>query len=154
MKVAAVAMLDKLARLVMFNTQVSRIPFIYLKVAKMSKVAKTSSVELKVSTFPASSERWQRERRLVDLSRSEQVETDLDRLIEKLHDQRALSEGERAAEELWAESVRRYNARQEEEHRLAWCEHYRRMRAVHYGLGDEYDAKLRELEKGHHRGEG
>jgi hypothetical protein len=92
----------------------------------------------------------------VDITRGEQVESDLDRLIEKRHDQRVLSEGERRMEELWAESVRRYNARQEADHRIAWCEHYRRMRAVHYGLGDEYDAKLRELENGHgiEQGEG
>jgi hypothetical protein len=89
----------------------------------------------------------------VDISRSEHVETDLDRLIEKRHDQRVQTEGERRAEELWAESVRRYNARRVEDRRLAWCEHFRRMRAVHYGLGDEYDAKLRQLENGDHRGE-
>jgi hypothetical protein len=86
----------------------------------------------------------------VDISRSEQVETDLDRLIERRHDQRVQTEGERRAEELWQESVRRYNARQDADHRAAWCEHFRKMRAVHYGLGDEYDARLRELENGHH----
>jgi hypothetical protein len=90
----------------------------------------------------------------VDTTRGEATEKELDNLIRRRHERRVLSEGERAAEELWAESVRRYNARREEEHRLAWCEHFRRMRAVHYGLGDEYDAKLRELKNGHHRGKG
>lgn len=85
----------------------------------------------------------------MDITRGEQVEAELDAMIPRRHDQRMLSEGERAAEELWAESVRRYNARQEADHRLAWCEHFRKMRAVHYGLGDEYDAKLRRLETGH-----
>ncbi len=52
-------------------------------------------------------------------------------------------------EALWVASVRAYHARQSEDLRLAWCEHFRRMRSVHWGLGDEYDAKLRELENGH-----
>jgi hypothetical protein len=47
------------------------------------------------------------------------------------------------------ESVRRYNARQEQDLRALWCEHYRKMRGIHYGLGDEYDQKLRALENGH-----
>jgi hypothetical protein len=85
----------------------------------------------------------------VDISRSEQVETDLDRLIERRDTERRKSEGERAAEELWQASVRRHNARQEQDHRAAWCEHWRKMRAVHYGLGDEYDRKIRESENGH-----
>jgi hypothetical protein len=87
----------------------------------------------------------------VDISRTEQVETDLDRFIQRRHDQRAQTEGERLEEELWQETVRAYNARHEAENRLAWCEHFRRMRAVHWGLGDEYDAKLRKLENGHHK---
>jgi hypothetical protein len=91
------------------------------------------------------------ERELVDtFARGEATEKELDAMIRR-HNQRVPSEGERVAEELWAESVRRYNARQEEEHRLAWCEHYRRMRAVHYGLGDEYDQKLRQLENEHRK---
>jgi hypothetical protein len=61
---------------------------------------------------------------------------------------------QRRIEELWMPSARAYQQRKEEEHRAAWCEHYRRMRGVHWGLGDEYDAKLRELENGHHEEHG
>ncbi len=50
-------------------------------------------------------------------------------------------------EELWAESVRRHNERRREENRAAWCEHYALMRTLHWGLGDEYDAKLKRLEE-------
>jgi hypothetical protein len=70
--------------------------------------------------------------------------------IGRRHDQHLMSEGERRAEELWQESVRRYQRRQEQDLRSLWCEHYRKMRGVHWGLGDDYDRKLRELENGHH----
>jgi hypothetical protein len=46
--------------------------------------------------------------------------------------------------------VRRYNARQEADHRLAWCDYERRMRDLHWSLGDEHDRKLKKLENGHH----
>jgi hypothetical protein len=66
-----------------------------------------------------------------------------------------MSEGERRAEDLWQQSVAKYNAHQEQDLRSLWCDHYRKMRGVHYGLGDEYDQKLRALENGdHHEGEG
>jgi hypothetical protein len=85
------------------------------------------------------------ERKQVDISRSEQVETDLDRLI-KRHDQRVLSEGERQAAELWAESVRRYNARQEADHRLAWFEYEMHLYRIHSGLAAEHLARAERLE--------
>ncbi len=53
------------------------------------------------------------ERRLVDISRSEQVETDLDRLIARRDTEHRRTEGERAREQLWVESVRRFRASQE-----------------------------------------
>ncbi len=59
-----------------------------------------------------------------DISRGEMVEGELDRLVTRRHDARVSSEGERQAEEVWQESVRRYNARKSEEMRAAWCEHH------------------------------
>jgi hypothetical protein len=95
-----------------------------------------------------------RGRRLVDISRSEQVETDLDRLIERRDTERRKSEGERRAEELWAESVRRYNARQEADHRLAWFEYEMRLYRIHSGLAAEHLARAERLEaNGHHEEE-
>jgi hypothetical protein len=84
----------------------------------------------------------------LDVERAERVEVDLDRLITRRHDQRVKDETERRAEELWKESVRRYHARQAQDFRALWCEHYRKMRGVHWGIGDEYDRKLRDLENG------
>jgi len=86
---------------------------------------------------------------LDSVEHGERVEAELDRIVKKRHYQRVRDEGERAREELWAKSVRRYNARQEQDLRSLWCEHYRKMRGVHWGLGDEYDQKLRALENGH-----
>jgi hypothetical protein len=95
------------------------------------------------------------ERKQVDISRSEQVETDLDRLIERHHDQRVQTEGERAAEELWAESERRYFARQREENRIAWCHYYRNIAGALYARAEEYIIRAEKLEaNGHNRREG
>ncbi len=85
----------------------------------------------------------------MDITRGEMVEGDLDRLIERRNAERCKTEGERLEAELWAESVERYNAHQEEKRRLAWCEHFRKMRGLHWALADGYDTKLRELENGH-----
>jgi hypothetical protein len=90
----------------------------------------------------------------VDISRFEQVETDLDRLIERRDTERRKSEGERLEEELWAESVRRYNARQDADHRLAWHEYEMRLYHIHSGLAAEHLARAEELEaNGHHEKE-
>jgi hypothetical protein len=86
----------------------------------------------------------------VDVEHSERVERDLDRLIER---QAEKNGAEREREALWAESVRRYRSSQQQDLRALWCEHYRKMRGVHYGLADEYDQKLRALENGHHEEE-
>ena len=51
------------------------------------------------------------------VSRSEQVESDLDRLITKRHAER-VSEEQARIEDGWAESVRRHHAQRQEE--LAW----------------------------------
>jgi len=52
---ALVAMLDNLAMLAMFNTHALGIPFIYLKVANMSKAARMVMWTGKVFTFPTAS---------------------------------------------------------------------------------------------------
>jgi len=57
----------------------------------------------------------------VDISRSEAVEHELNRLIEKRHYQRTSMEGHRASEELWQASVERYNTERERQLRAAWC---------------------------------
>ena len=87
----------------------------------------------------------------MDTAKGEATEKELDALIRRRHDQRVQAEGERLEQELWQESVARYIARQEAENRLAWCEHFRKMRGLHTALADGYDMKLRELENGHRK---
>ncbi len=60
----------------------------------------------------------------MDVSRAESVERELDKLIEKRHDQRATEEGHRPSEELWQASVERYNAERESKLRAAWCSYH------------------------------
>jgi hypothetical protein len=91
---------------------------------------------------------------LDSVEHGERVERDLDRLIERRHDQRRQSEGERRAEDLWQESVRRYNARQEQDYRLAWFEYEMRLYRIHSGLASEHLARAEKLENGHQQEEG
>ena len=81
------------------------------------------------------------------------TEKELDAMIRRRHDQRVKAEGERAAEELWQESVRRYNARQDADHRLAWFEYEMRLYRIHSGLAAEHLARAEKLEaNGHENG--
>jgi hypothetical protein len=59
---------------------------------------------------------------IVNVALSEMVEAEVDRLIEKRSADGEVDPDER--EELWKESIRRYNARRREEMRAAWCEHH------------------------------
>jgi urease accessory protein UreF len=74
----------------------------------------------------------------VDISRSEGVEHELNRLIERLHDQRAAEERHKPSEELWQESVERYNAERDRQLKSEWAEYHKgqaeRHRAVLKGL--------------------
>jgi hypothetical protein len=54
----------------------------------------------------------------LDVVRVNQVEGELDAYIARADKQRRQDEGERPAEEIWAESVRTYNAKRREA--LAW----------------------------------
>jgi hypothetical protein len=60
----------------------------------------------------------------VDIAKGEMVEAELDAMIRRQDERRRQSEGERAAEALWVESVRRYNARCGEEERLERLEYH------------------------------
>jgi hypothetical protein len=90
----------------------------------------------------------------VDITHSEHVEKELDLLISRRHDKRVKDEGERLEEVLWAESVRRYNARQEADHRAAWHEYELRLYRIHSGLAAEHLARAEKLQaNGHHEEE-
>jgi hypothetical protein len=95
----------------------------------------------------------------VDISRSEQVETDLDRLIERRDSERRKTEGERLEESLWVPSERAYLARQEADHRAAWGDYEMRLYRIHSGLAAEHLARAERLEangheNGHHESKG
>jgi hypothetical protein len=61
------------------------------------------------------------ERRLVDtVAKGEVAEASLDALIRRRHDQRAQSEGERAREELYAESTRRHHEKLQQQRWWEW----------------------------------
>ena len=67
----------------------------------------------------------------MDVSRAESVERELDRLIERRHDQRVAEESHRPSEELWQASVERYNAERERKLRAAWCSYHQDQAARH-----------------------
>jgi hypothetical protein len=71
------------------------------------------------------------------------VERELDRMIERRTRNGEHDPDER--EELWKESVRRYNARRREENRLAWCDYFGRLAAGLRSRADEYDHRAKML---------
>ena len=83
----------------------------------------------------------------MDVARSEAVEAELSRLIEK-RSSREMDPDER--EELWKESVRRYNVRRREEMRAAWHEYHQgqaeRHRAVLESLIARHEGEAARLE--------
>ena len=67
----------------------------------------------------------------VEISRSEGVEHELNRLIERRHDQRTAEERHKPSEELWQESVERYNAERDRQLRTEWAEYHQSQAARH-----------------------
>jgi superfamily I DNA/RNA helicase len=87
----------------------------------------------------------------VDVARADTIDGELDRLICKQASQdRRLDPDEQ--EELWKESVRRYNARCQEENRLAFCDYFGRLSARVRSCAEEYDHRAQALLED--RGEG
>ena len=84
-----------------------------------------------------------------DISNGEAVEADLNRLIQRRSRQRDADE----QEELWRESVRRYNDRKQEQLRNEWCEYHQGQAARHRAVlesliarHEEEAAKLMDIE--------
>jgi hypothetical protein len=75
----------------------------------------------------------------VDITRGEMVEKQLDSLIERRSRNGQLDPDER--EELWKESVRRYNAHRREENRLAWQSYFSRLAGSLRARAEEYDQR-------------
>jgi hypothetical protein len=88
---------------------------------------------------------------LVDAARADTVDAEVDRLICKRASQdRWLDPDEQ--EELGKESVRRYNARRQQENRLAWCDYFGRQAANVRSRAEEDDNRAQALIED--RGEG
>jgi hypothetical protein len=89
--------------------------------------------------LPTSSWAMEREEQgEVDISRSEEVEHELNRLIERRHDQRTAEEWHKPSEELWQESVVRYKAERDRQLRTEWAEY-------HQGQAERHKAILKGL---------
>ncbi len=73
-----------------------------------------------------------------DISTGEKVEAELDAFISKRDKERRLSEGERAEEAAWRESVRRHDAARDAELREQWREY-------HQGQEERHRANLEAL---------
>jgi hypothetical protein len=89
-------------------------------------------------------------RSVMEVAHGEMVEKELDILIERRSRKGEVDPDER--EELWKESVRRYNARRQEENRLAWCDYFGRLAASLRSRAEEYDHRAQALLED--RGEG
>src|SRR5215203_6157726 len=89
------------------------------------------------------------ERGEVDVSRSEWVEHELNRLIESRHDQRTSEERHKPSEELWKASVERYKAERDRQLRTEWAEYHQgqaaRHRAVLKALIATHEARAAKL---------
>jgi hypothetical protein len=73
------------------------------------------------------------------------VEKDLDRLIERRHEQRVTDEGERAVEEVWAESARRHAHALRKAARAEWTLYHEHMSELHQRLAAEHREKAERL---------
>ncbi len=83
----------------------------------------------------------------MDIVRGEWVEKDLDRLIERRHDERVKTEGERLEEELWMTSSREYAEREKRQVGAARYAFEMSMCELHEALAAEHEQRaLRLLE--------
>jgi hypothetical protein len=88
----------------------------------------------------------------LDAGANERADIELDRLITKRHDPR---DGDILLEPTYAESVRRYNARREDENRSEWGNFHQKVARLHAWLSAEHAQKAQRLcEEGGARGEG
>jgi predicted metal-dependent peptidase len=83
------------------------------------------------------------ERSVMNIASGELVERELDTMIERRSRQKDPDE----ESELWKESVRRYNARQREDNRLAWQNYFSRLAGSLRARAEEYDHRAQALMK-------
>jgi hypothetical protein len=96
----------------------------------------------------------------VDVERTprtdEAAETQIETFIARRHEMRVNSEGERQAEELYAESVKRFNAKRDQARRAEWATFHRqqaeRHRATLTDLIQHHETTAERLEGKHNVG--
>ena len=81
----------------------------------------------------------------MDVARGEHIEGELDVFISRRNEKRVASEGERAAEEMWRESVARFHERSEAEMRSRWIDFHQNMHRIHSALAAEHEEKAEKL---------
>ena len=81
----------------------------------------------------------------MDTTRGEWVEKELNLLIERRHDQRVRTDGERVEEELWMESERCYLEIKRRQSVAAWFAYFCRMRDNHARLSEDYQRRAEAL---------
>ena len=74
----------------------------------------------------------------------------LERFITQRHEKRKQTEGERLEEELYAESVRRFQERARAERRTRWIDYHRHLQVLHQNLADEHEAERQKLLESEH----
>ena len=79
----------------------------------------------------------------MEIAHGEMVEKQLDAMIQ--HRARKGDVDPEEREELWRQSVRRYNARRREENRLAWCGYFERLAGSLRARAEEYDHRAQAL---------
>ena len=70
----------------------------------------------------------------MDTVKTSAVGAKLDNFISRRHEKCIEQEGQQLAEEMWAESERRYAARQREVNRAAWCKYHQDQAARHRAI--------------------
>jgi hypothetical protein len=79
----------------------------------------------------------------MDVADAEMAEKQLDAMMQRRA--RKGEVGPDEAEEIWKESVRRYNARRREENRREWCGYFERLAACLRARAEEYDHRAQVL---------
>ena len=79
----------------------------------------------------------------MDIVQGERAETELTAFIERRSRKGEADPEER--EELWKESVRRYNARRREVNRLAWCDYFSHLAGSLRARAEEYEGRAKRL---------
>jgi hypothetical protein len=79
----------------------------------------------------------------VELARDERIEKELDAMIERRSRKGEVDRDDN--EELWKESVKRYNARRREENRLLWWDYFSHLAGSLRARAEEYDERAQAL---------